>query len=125
MCDQITNTISQIKAGKIKVYGVTTKTRVPSLSNVPTVQEAGLLSFEITVWQGLYAPKGTPKAVIDKLVKALQDALADPTLNKRFEELGTKAETKNHATPDALRAHLKAEIEKWGPIIKKAGVYAD
>lgn len=125
MCDQITNTIGQIKAGKIKVYGVTTKTRVPSLSNVPTVQEAGLPNFEITVWQGLYAPKGTPKAVIDKLVKALQDALANPTLNKRFEELGTKAETKNHATPEALRAHLKSEIEKWGPIIKKAGVYAD
>ncbi len=125
MCDQITNTISQIKAGKIKVYGVTTKTRLPSLPNVPTMQEAGLPNFEITVWQGLYAPKGTPKAVIDKLVKALQDALSDATLNKRFAELGTKAEARNRATPEALRAHLKAEIDKWAPIIKKAGVYAD
>lgn len=125
MCDQITNTISQIKAGKIKVYGVTTKTRLASLPNVPTVQEAGVPNFEITVWQGLYAPKGTPKPVLDKLVKALQDALADRTLNQRFEELGTKAESKKNATPEALRKHLKAEVEKWGPIIRKAGVYAD
>jgi tripartite-type tricarboxylate transporter receptor subunit TctC len=125
MCDQITNTISQIKAGKIKVYGVTTTTRLASLPNVPTVQEAGVPNFEITVWQGLYAPKGTPKPVLDKLVKALQDALADRTLNQRFEELGTKAETKKNATPEALRKHLKAEIDKWGPIIRKAGVYAD
>ena len=125
MCDQTTNTIGQIKAGKIKVYGVTTKTRVPSLPDVPTMSEAGLPGFEVTVWHGLYAPKGTPKPVIDKLVKALQVALKDPNVKQRFAELGTEPVPENLATPEALRAHLKAEIEKWGPILKKAGVYAD
>jgi tripartite-type tricarboxylate transporter receptor subunit TctC len=125
MCDQTSNTISQIKAGKIKVYGVTTKKRVTALPDVPTMQEAGLPGFEVSVWQGLYAPKGTPKAVIDTLDKALQTALADPALRKRFDELGTEAASKESATPAALRKHLKSEIDKWGPIIKNAGVYAD
>ena len=125
MCDQTSNTISQIKGGKIKVYGVTTKTRVDALPDVPTMQEAGVPNFEVSVWQGLYVPKGTPKPVIDALVKALQTALADPTLKQRFNELGTVAASKERATPELLRAHLKAEIDKWAPIIKKAGVYAD
>jgi len=125
MCDQTSNTISQIKAGKIKVYGVTTKSRVSALPQVPTLQEAGLPGFEISVWQGLYAPKGTPKAIIDTLSKALQTALADPALKKRFEELGTDPASKENATPAALRKHLKSEIDKWAPIIKKSGVYAD
>jgi tripartite-type tricarboxylate transporter receptor subunit TctC len=125
MCDQTSNTISQIKAGKIKVYGVTTKNRIDALPDVPTMHEAGLPNFEISVWQGLYVPKGTPKEVIDKLVKALQESLADPTLKQRFNELGTIAVSKEQATPEALRKHLKAEIDKWAPIIKKAGVYAD
>jgi len=125
MCDQTSNTISQIKAGKVKVYGVTTKKRVDALPDVPTMQEAGVPNFEVSVWQGLYVPKGTPKPIIDALVKALQTALADPTLQKRFVELGTVAAPKEHATPEFLRAHLKAEIDKWAPIIKKAGVYAD
>jgi tripartite-type tricarboxylate transporter receptor subunit TctC len=125
MCDQTSNTVSQIKAGKIKVYGVTTKTRVSALPDVPTMQEAGLPGFEISVWQGLYVPKGTPKPVMDKLVHALQTALANPTLQQRFTELGTIAASKNQATPEALRVQLKSEIDKWAPIIKKAGVYAD
>jgi tripartite-type tricarboxylate transporter receptor subunit TctC len=125
MCDQTSNTISQIKAGKVKVYGVTTKTRVSALPDVPTLQEAGLPGFEVSVWQGLYAPKGTPKAIIDTLSKALQTALADPALRKRFDELGTDPASKENATPEALRKHLKSEIDKWAPIIKKAGVYAD
>ena len=125
MCDQTTNTTSQIKAGKIKVYGVTTKKRVPSLPNVPTMDEAGLPGFEVTVWHGLYAPKGTPKPVIDKLTKALQVALKDDNVKLRFAELGTEPVAENRATPAALGAHLKAEIDKWTPIIKKAGVYAD
>ena len=114
-----------IKAGKIKVYGVTTTTRVDALPDVPTMQEAGLPGFEVSVWQGLYVSKGTPKPIIDALTKALQTALADPTLKQRFVELGTVAATKEMATPEALRKHLKAEIDKWAPIIKKAGVYAD
>jgi tripartite-type tricarboxylate transporter receptor subunit TctC len=125
MCDQTTNTTSQIKGGKIKVYGVTTKTRVPSLPDVPTMNEAGLPNFEVAVWHALYAPKGTPKPIIDKLVKALQDALKDPNVKQRFAELGTEPVAEKRATPEALRAHLKAEVDKWAPVIKKAGVYAD
>ena len=125
MCDQTTNTTSQIKAEKIKVYGVTTKKRVASLPNVPTMDEAGLKGFEVSVWHALYAPKGTPKPVIDALTKALQVALKDDNVKQRFAELGTEPVAENRATPAALGAHLKAEIDRWGPIIKKAGVYAD
>ncbi|HEX2260351.1 MAG TPA: tripartite tricarboxylate transporter substrate binding protein BugD [Candidatus Binatia bacterium] len=125
MCDQTTNTTSQIKAGKIKVYGVTTKKRVASLPDVPTMDEAGLKGFEVSIWHALYAPKGTPKPVIDKLTKALQEALKDDNVKQRFAELGTEPVEQKRATPEALREHLKAEIDRWGPIIKKAGVYAD
>jgi tripartite-type tricarboxylate transporter receptor subunit TctC len=125
MCDQTTNTTSQIKAGKIKVYGVTTKKRVPSLPNVPTMDEAGLKGFEVSIWHALYGPKGTPKPVIDKLTKALPEALKDASVRQRFADLGTEPVDEKRATPEALRAHLKAEIDRWGPIIKKAGVYAD
>jgi tripartite-type tricarboxylate transporter receptor subunit TctC len=95
------------------------------LPNVPTLDEAGLKGFEVSVWHGLYAPKGTPKAVVEKLTNALQAALRDATLRQRFADLGADTVAENRATPDALRKHLKAEIDKWGPIIKKAGVYAD
>ena len=125
MCDQTTNTTSQIKGGKIKVYGVTAKKRVPSLPEVPTLHEAGLPGFEVAIWHGLYAPKGTPKPVIDKLAGALQQALKDPLVKTRFAELGTEPVAEERARPEALRAHLKAETDKWAPIIKRAGVYAD
>jgi tripartite-type tricarboxylate transporter receptor subunit TctC len=125
MCDQTTNTTNQIKSGKLKVYAVTSKKRVPSLPDVPTLDEQGLKGFEVGIWHGLYAPKGTPKPAIDKLVAALQAALKDETVNKRFADLGAQAYPIDKATPAALAAHLKAEIDKWGPIIKKAGVYAD
>lgn len=125
MCDQTTNTTSQIKGGKIKVYAVTTKTRVASLADVPTTVEAGLPAFQVGVWHGLYAPKGTPKPVIDRLSKSLQAALRDGNVKQRFADLGTEPEPQNRATPEALRAHLKAEVEKWAPVIKAAGVYAD
>jgi len=125
MCDQTTNTTSQIKAGKIKVYAVTTRKRVPSLPNVPTMDEAGLKGFEVSIWHSLYAPKGTPKPVIDKLTTALQVGLKDSMVKQRFGDLGTEPVSEERATPDALRKHLKAEIDKWGPILKKAGVYAD
>jgi tripartite-type tricarboxylate transporter receptor subunit TctC len=125
MCDQTTNTTSQIKGGKVKAYAVTTKTRVPSLPNIPTMSEAGLPGFEVAVWHGLYAPKGTPKPVVDTLASALQVALKDATVKQRFADLGTEPVAANRATPEALRTHLKSEIAKWAPIIKKAGVYAD
>ena len=125
MCDQTTSTTAQIKSGKVKVYGVTTRKRVPSLPDIPTLDEQGLKGFEVSIWHALYAPKGTPKPVIEKLEHALQDALKDETVRKRFAELGAEAVPLEQATPAALAAHLKAEIAKWGPVIKKAGVYAD
>ena len=125
MCDQTTNTTQQIKSGRVKVYGVTTAQRVPSLSMVPTLAEQGLKGFEISVWHGVYAPKGTPKPVIDKLVSALQASVQDAQFKSRIGELGAQAVSKDKVTPAALASHLKAEIEKWSSIIKKAGVYAD
>jgi tripartite-type tricarboxylate transporter receptor subunit TctC len=125
MCDQTTNTTQQIKSGRVKVYGVTTAQRIPSLSMVPTMAEQGLKGFEVSVWHGIYAPKGTPKPVVDKLVAALQTAVQDAQFKSRIGELGAQAVSKDKATPEALAKHLKAEIAKWDPVIKKAGVYAD
>jgi len=125
MCDQTTNTTTQIKAEKIKVYGVTSLKRVPSLPNVPTMDEAGLKGFEVSIWHALYGPKGTLKPVIEKLTKALQESLKDSTVKLRFAELGSEPVAENRATPEAHRALLKAEIDRWAPIIKKAAVYAD
>ena len=125
MCDQTTNTTSQIKGGKVKAYGVTSLTRVASLPDLPTLNEAGLKDFSVGVWHGVWTPKGTAKAINDKLGAALQAALKDDTVKARFAELGTAPEPLARQTPEALRAHLAAEISKWGPIIKKAGVYAD
>ncbi|MBS0335940.1 MAG: tripartite tricarboxylate transporter substrate binding protein BugD, partial [Proteobacteria bacterium] len=122
MCDQTTNTTSQIKSGKIHAYAVTTKARVASLKDIPTLEEQGLKGFEVAVWHGFYAPKGTPKPVVDKLVSSLQTALRDPVVKTRFNDLGTDPIGQDKATPAALRAHLKAEIDKWTPLIKKAGV---
>jgi len=125
MCDQTTNTTSQIKSGKVKVYGVTSAKRVPSLPEIPTLQEQGLKGFEVGIWHALYAPKGTPKPVLDKLVGALQDSVKDEGVRKKFADLGATTYPPDKATPAALQAHLKAEIDKWTPLIKKAGVYAD
>jgi tripartite-type tricarboxylate transporter receptor subunit TctC len=125
LCDQTTNTTSQIKGGKVKVYGVTTKARVASLPDVKTLDEQGLKGFEVSIWHGLYAPKGTPKAAMDKLVAALQEGLKDPTVKQRFADLGATTMPPEKGTPAALQAMVKSEIEKWAPLIKKAGVYAD
>jgi tripartite-type tricarboxylate transporter receptor subunit TctC len=125
MCDQTTNTTSQIKGGKVKPYGVTSLKRVPTLPDIPTLNEQGLKGFEVGIWHGLYGPKGMPKPVSDKLVAALQETLKDATVQKRFAELGATTYPPEKATPAALQQHLKAEIDKWSPLIKKAGVYAD
>jgi tripartite-type tricarboxylate transporter receptor subunit TctC len=124
MCDQTTNTTSYIKSGKIKAYAVTSKSRVESLKELPPAAD-GLAGFEVSVWHGVYAPKGTPKPVIDKLVASLQAAIADPQFVQRMADLGPVVVPKDKATPDGQRNHLKAEIDRWTPIIKKAGVYAD
>jgi tripartite-type tricarboxylate transporter receptor subunit TctC len=125
MCDQTTNNASQIKAAKVKAYGVTTKARLAALPNVPTMSEAGMPDFTVTVWHAMYAPKGTPSEVVNKLSKALQEALKDPTLKQRFADLGSEPVAQERATPEALRAYLKSEIDKWSPVIKQAGVFAD
>ncbi len=125
LCDQTTNTTSHIKADKVKAYGVTTKTPVASLPTLKPLADQGLKDFEVAVWHALWAPKGTPKPVIDKLVMALKAALKDEALKKRLADLGTEPVADAKAAPEALRAHVTAEINKWGPIIKKAGVYAD
>jgi tripartite-type tricarboxylate transporter receptor subunit TctC len=125
ICDQPVSTMGFIKAGTIKPYAVATKSRIASLPEVPTFEEAGLPGFELAVWHGLYAPKGTPAAVVEELGAALQEALNDPTLKQRFAELGAEPVTQDRTTPAALDAHLKAEIAKWQPIIEKAGVSAE
>lgn len=125
MCDQTTNTTGQIKGGKVKAYAVTTKTRVKNLPELPTMDEAGLKGFEVAVWHGVYAPKGTPKDVIAKLTAALQTALKDQKVIDSFANLGTEPVPQDQATPAAHAAKLKAEIAKWRPLIQAAGVYAD
>ena len=125
MCDQTTSTTGQIKGGKVKVYGLTSKQRVASLPDVPTLDEQGLKGAEVGIWHALYAPKGTPKPVIDKLVAAMQEALRDEGVRKRYTDLGAVTFPPDKQTPQALEQHLKAELNKWAPIIKKAGVYAD
>jgi tripartite-type tricarboxylate transporter receptor subunit TctC len=125
LCDQTTNTTGQIKSGKIKGYAVTTKEKVPSLPDLPTLDSSGLPGFEVAVWHGLYAPKGTPPEVVEKLAAALQAALEDPKVIERFADLGTVPVVQDRATPAALDQHLQAEIAKWRPVIEAAGVYAD
>jgi tripartite-type tricarboxylate transporter receptor subunit TctC len=125
MCDQTTNTTGQIAANSVKVYGVTSKARVGNLPNVATLQEQGLKGFEVGVWHGLYAPKGTPKAALDKLNAALQAAAKDPDFTKRMGELGATVYPAAQMTSAAHAAQLKSQIDLWAPIIKNAGVYAD
>jgi len=122
MCDQTTNTTEQIKSGTIKVYGVTSKSRLPSLPDVPTLDEQGLSGFEVVAWYGLWAPKGTPKAALDSLNRALQTAVGDATFRSRMADLGALPSGAAQATPDALRAYLKSETDSWGSVIKQAGI---
>ncbi|HZW74093.1 MAG TPA: tripartite tricarboxylate transporter substrate-binding protein, partial [Caldimonas sp.] len=127
MCDQTTNTSGQIESGKVKAYAVTTAKRLttPALKNLPTLDEAGVKGFDVSVWHGLYAPKGTPKAVVDKINAALRAALKDPEFIKREEQLGAVVITDARTGGAEHKKFVEAEIAKWGPIIKAAGVYAD
>jgi tripartite-type tricarboxylate transporter receptor subunit TctC len=125
LCDQTTNTTQQIKAGKVKALAVTSPRRLETLKELPTMSESGLPGFSVSVWHALYAPKGTPKPVVDKLVAALQGAIKDPAVVKRHADLGAELVSAERATPEALGKHLAAEVARWGPIIRKAGVYAD
>jgi tripartite-type tricarboxylate transporter receptor subunit TctC len=121
MCDQTTNTTNQIKEGKIKGFAVTTKTKVPALPDLPPLDAGAVKGFEASAWHAMWAPKGLPKDVTDKLVAALQAALKDPKVIERFASLGTEPVPAEQATPAALKAHLTAEVPRWGAVIKAAG----
>lgn len=125
MCDQTTNTTKQIKGGTIKAYAVTSAKRLDALPDVPTVAEAGLQGMEVGIWHGIYAPKGTPADVTQKLSASLQKALKDPNIVARFAELGTVPVTDAEATPAGLKSKLESEVTRWKPIIEAAGQYAD
>jgi tripartite-type tricarboxylate transporter receptor subunit TctC len=125
LCDQTTQTVPLIKDGRVKVYGVTSLNRLSALPNVPTLDEQGLKGFEVKVWHGMYAPKGTPAPVLEKINAALRVAMQDPMVKQRLADLSSDIPPVDKMTPAGLKTHLEAEIAKWGPVIKKAGIYAD
>jgi tripartite-type tricarboxylate transporter receptor subunit TctC len=125
LCDQTTNAIPQIEGGKIKAYAVTSAKPIDQLPKLPSLAQAGLQGFEVTVWHALYAPAHTPEPIVAKLNAALQKALADVTTLKRFADLGTLAFPSEQRTPAALDAYLKGEVKKWAEVIQKAGFKAE
>ncbi|WP_063887588.1 tripartite tricarboxylate transporter substrate-binding protein, partial [Pseudorhodoferax sp. Leaf265] len=127
LCDQTTNTTSQIEAKKVKAYAVTTPKRLatPALKDLPTLDEAGMKNFQVTIWHGLYAPKGTPAAVLTKLNTALKAALKDPEFIKKQEGLGAVVASDKRIEPAEHKKFVQAEVARFGPVIKAAGVYAD
>ena len=118
-------TLPQVRAGTIKAFGVTTKYRVPSAPDIPTLDEAGLPGFDISQWHGLWLPKGTPKNITIKLNAAVIEALADPMVRARLADLAQEAFPRAQQTPEALGAFQKAEIEKWWPIAKAANIWSN
>ena len=124
MIDLATNSLPQVRAGKIKAYAVTAHSRLASAPEIPTVAEAGLPRMQMTSWSGIWVPKGTPKDVTAKLNVAVVAALADPTVRLRLAGLGQEIFPRDQQTPEALGAHQKAEIDKWWPILKAAGIKA-
>lgn len=125
LCDQTSGTVPSVKTNKIKAYAAAGKSRLPSLPDTPAIAEAGVKGFDINISFGLYAPKGTPKPVLDKLTAALQKSVTDPDVIKRLDGMGVSAVSVEQATPNALRAHLKNEIETLGGLLIKAGVQAN
>ncbi len=120
--DQAANSLPQVRAGQIRAYAVTAKTRLAAAPDIPTVDEAGVPGFYIAVWHGLWAPKKTPPAIMAKLVAATRAALANPLVQKRLADLGQEIPALDQQTPEALRAHHKAELDKWVPLIKAANI---
>lgn len=125
LCDQTTSTTPQIKAGTVKLYGVTTATRLKTMPEVPTLAEQGLTGFQMVVWHGVYAPKGTPKVAIDTFGRALSAALKDPAVLAKLTELGSVVVPDEKHTPAGLQTWLQQETLRYGPVIKAAGQFAD
>jgi tripartite-type tricarboxylate transporter receptor subunit TctC len=123
--DQTSNSIAQVRAGNIRAYAVTDDKRVESAADIPTVDEAGLPGFHMTLWSGLWVPKDTPREIVTKLNAAVVEALNDPAVRKQLENLGLQMPPKNQLTPEALGAWQKAEIGKWWPMIRDANVKVD
>jgi tripartite-type tricarboxylate transporter receptor subunit TctC len=124
MCDQIVSVAAQVQAGTIKAYAVATPERNPALPNVPTTTEAGLPEFQVSAWNAIFAPKGTPAPVVAKLSQALTAAVADASVRKRLGDLGADVPNAERASPAALAALVKSENERWIPLLKAAGVVA-
>jgi tripartite-type tricarboxylate transporter receptor subunit TctC len=122
---QVATITSQLQSGKIRAYAVTAKTRQAAAPEIPTVDEAGLPGFHTAVWHGIWLPKGTPREIVMKLNGAVVEALADPTVRTRFIDLGQEIPAREQQTPEALFAHHKAEVDKWWPLIKAAGIKAE
>ena len=122
MFDQVSNSVPHVRSGKIKAYAVAAKTRSAAAADIPTVDEAGLPEYYVSVWHALWVPKGTPRDVIAKLNAAVADALANPVVRGRFADLGQEIPPRDQQTPEALGAYHTAEIEKWWPVIKAANI---
>jgi tripartite-type tricarboxylate transporter receptor subunit TctC len=125
MVDQMSNSMPQVRAGRIKAYAITAKARSAAAPEIPTVDEAGLPGFHMSIWYGTWVPRGTPKEAVAKLNGAIAGALADTTVRQRLADLGLEIVPPSQQTPEALGAHHKAEIAKWWPIIKAAGIRID
>lgn len=125
LCDQTTSTTPHIKAGNVKLYGVTTTSRIKTLPDVPTLAEQGLPGFQMVVWHGVYAPKGTPKEAVEKFGAALRAALKDPAVSNKLAELGAIIVAEDKQTPAGLQTWLQQETLRYGPVIKAAGQFAD
>jgi tripartite-type tricarboxylate transporter receptor subunit TctC len=123
--DQASNSAQQVRDGKIRAYAVTSPHRLPSLPDLPTATEAGFPGLDISIWYGLWAPRGTPKDIVTKLNAAAMGALADDNVRRRFAELGLEIPPREQQTPEALGVFQKAEIERWWPIIKAANIKAE